>query len=431
MKKLALRCGIIMLAMLLCVATLLMAGCSSEEKLSYDCHCDIVLNWTETSVVGKMAYDYHLQRWYIEIGDVFLFPQSLKKEFEEEGLQVFFSGDVYSMAIDSPDEDAYATTYRNYYCINLLSIEKVEDNEMKYVKGEWRLVGWQYENQWYKIDPYIVKPHRFALYILEDETYSIYTQSLINSTTFENVFFKDNQISYKNYSQTNAYSIIEDAQFYDEHIKSIKSYQIDGHQLKLFFSATDYFVFTNQFTDEPKMDDKWYDGPDYPYVATLKSADAEKDEVEVSILVVPDYPTTGTVSSEYLHHPGAQSICHFKFSEWTDKTIEPGDKLFLYITSFQQTDANEPNRTFTCHVKPYEDRSLIENKEGHMYYENHLGWYIKDANDYHKTRYYPMKNLDEKFLQEGHRVYFSGYRYAIPENKGYYFIDLTKLSTTR
>lgn len=31
MKKLALRCGIIMLAMLLCVATLLMAGCSSDD----------------------------------------------------------------------------------------------------------------------------------------------------------------------------------------------------------------------------------------------------------------------------------------------------------------------------------------------------------------------------------------------------------------
>lgn len=304
-----------------------------------------------------------------------------------------------------------------------------EDNKViVYPEGEWRLVGWQYEGNWYEIDSYIVKPYQFAIYISMSEDSTVLACGYKSYINFYNVTWEKNIVNYKTYRINSEGSNLEESQFFEKHLPSMKSYQLNEHQLKIFFSDTDYFLFTNQFSDEPKMDDKWYDGPSYPYVAIVKSIDAEKDEVEVSILVVPEYPVEESENSEFLHHPGAQSICHFSFSEWSDKTIESGDKLFLYITSFQKTDANEPNRTFNCHVKPYEDRSLIENFEGRVRYDNHLGWYIRDENDWrNKTRYYPMKNVDPQFLQEELIVYYSGYCYTIPNNKDYKFIDLTLL----
>ena len=125
------------------------------------------------------------------------------------------------------------------------------------------------------------------------------------------------------------------------------------------------------------IDTKWYDGPNYPFVGTVNKVDAEKDEVEVCILVIPYTLLEATQSSVALLYPGAQSICHFKFSEWADKTIVPGDIIYVYITSFQQTDDNEPNRTFNCHVKPYEEREVEVKLEGQVRHEEHLGWHIQ------------------------------------------------------
>ena len=292
--------------------------------------------------------------------------------------------------------------------------------------GEWRLKGWQYEGQWHDIDPYIVGPNKFDMKILPDEA-TIFANSLnFRTTTFVNVSLSGDKIVFDTYLQGEVSSIIEEALFFDEHIVKIQSYQRNGSELRIYFSASDYFLYTNDFDDNtPVIDTKWYDGPNYPFVGTVNKVDAEKDEVEVSILVIPYTFLEASQSSVVLHYPGAQSICHFKFSEWADKTIVPGDKIYMYITSFQQTDNNEPNRTFNCHVKPYEERELIVKKSGSIYYEDHLGWYIWDS--WNKVRIYPMKNLDAAFMQEGLEVYFTGYNYTTPLNTGFSFVDLTQL----
>lgn len=297
--------------------------------------------------------------------------------------------------------------------------------------GEWRLKGWQYEGQWHDIDPYIVGPNKFDMKILPDEA-TIFANSLnFRTTTFVNVSLSGDKIVFDTYLQGEVSSIIEEALFFDEHIVKIQSYQRNGSELRIYFSASDYFLYTNDFDDNtPVIDTKWYDGPNYPFVGTVNKVDAEKDEVEVSILVIPYTFLEASQSSVVLHYPGAQSICHFKFSEWADKTIVPGDRIYMYITSFQQTDNNEPNRTFNCHVKPYEEREVEVKLEGQVRYEEHLGWHIQLLYP-PKTRYYPMKGLDEKYLQEGLQVFFTCYYYTIPINTGYYFMDLAQIGSKK
>ncbi len=315
--------------------------------------------------------------------------------------------------------------------VTLLSACSKDDDESKDISledlaGEWRLKGWQYEGQWYDIDPYIVGPNKFSLIILSDEA-TIFANSLdFGTTTFVNVSLSGDKVVFETCLPDEVRSIIEDAQFFDKHIVDIKSYQRDGSQLKLYFGESDYFLYTKDFDDnQPFSDDRWFDGPDYPYVGEVTDIDNGKGEVTMKIIDVPLYPTTGSYPSVYLHHPGTQSICHFKLSDWDEKNLKAGDRLFCYITRFQQTDNNEPNRTYNCEVKSYKEQTFVENGTGTIQNESQFGWYIQT--DYPKTRYYPMKSLSEEFQKEGLNVIFSGYRYNTKDNSSHYFIDLTSI----
>ena len=151
--------------------------------------------------------------------------------------------------------------------VTLLSSCSKEDSKSQEVgletlAGEWRLKGWQYEGQWRDIDPYIVGPNKFSLVILPDEA-TIFANSLnLRTTTFVNVSLTGDKIVFDTYLQDDDFSIVEEAQFFDEHIVSIQSYQRNGSELRIYFSASDYFLYTNDFDDNiPVFDTKWYDGP--------------------------------------------------------------------------------------------------------------------------------------------------------------------------
>lgn len=425
-------------ALSLCIVTLfLLSGCNKEENgAQTTCHCDVNLLWSVSNKLAKVEYNPNLQKWYLARPEIQqdeyyheYYPQNLDKVFQKEGLEVRFSGDVYYMGID--DNAVVADKEggeKERCCIDLLSIS--ETTSLEPLEGEWRLVGWQHEGKWWQVDPYIVGPDKFCLHVFPNEEYMVAASLDHNSTTFINTTIIDNRILFDTCYIDNANSIIEDAQFFNQHIGQIRSYIRSGSELRLYYSDSDYFLYTNDFDDnKPFTDKRWFDGPNYPYMGKITKTDKGNGIVTMQILDVLSYPITGSVGSVYLHHPGAQSICHFYFSGWTDKTIAVDDKILCYITRFQQTDNNEPNRTYNCEVKPYEERELVVRKSGVICYDNQRGWYIKD--EWGKTNFYPMRTMADKYLLEGCQVFFSGYYYTAPENKDYYYIELTQLASKK
>lgn len=418
------------------IVMMLLSACTKEDDgPSATCLCDVIFAGTVSNKLATVKYNKKLQKWYLlrperQQYEFFheYYPQNMDKTFQKEGLGVRFSGDAYYMSIEgdatTTDEDDGEIV--NRACLDLLTIS--ETTSLEPLEGEWRLVGWQYQGNWWQVDPYIVGPYKFSLKVIPDYDYMVASSLDHQSASFMKTTLVDDKILFDTCFHEKGLSIIEDAQFFDKHIEDIKSYQRDGSQLKLYFGGSDYFLYTNDFDDnKPFSDDRWFDGPDYPYVAELIEIDNGKGEVTMKIIDVPMYPTSGTYPSVYLRHPGAQSICHFKLSDWEEKNMKAGDRLFCNITRFQQTDDNEPNRTYSCEVKPYKNQTLVENGTGSIRYEDHLGWYIQT--DYPKTRYYPMKCFAEEFQKEGLNVVFSGYRYNTKEKSDYYFIDLTSIKT--
>lgn len=128
MKKLALRCGVIMLAMLMSVVTLLMTACnkeSSDEPLPH--YDEAPIDGKFSYLAGIMNYDQTCKKWYLDVIENFdsmeWYVQGLESEYDEivryyfrptsetsiyqkEGLTLNVSGVIYSekkLEINVPD----------------------------------------------------------------------------------------------------------------------------------------------------------------------------------------------------------------------------------------------------------------------------------------------------------------------------------------
>ena len=124
------------------------------------------------------------------------------------------------------------------------------ENFSKALEGEWRLVGWENEGTFHEVDSNLVEHHRFSIEFQDNGSVCAY--SLVNETYFVGAKFKQGRIKKDETVQTAMASIFDDSEFYDRRIGDISRYQVGSHQLKLYYSDKDYFLFTNQFTDKAR-----------------------------------------------------------------------------------------------------------------------------------------------------------------------------------
>ena len=83
---------------------------------------------------GTIKKDKYLRKWYIaynypgsDVTIIRYYPESFPDiEFLQEDLKVVFSGDAYNMDVNWGDYQSEKIAGMEYYCIDLLKIEKKE-----------------------------------------------------------------------------------------------------------------------------------------------------------------------------------------------------------------------------------------------------------------------------------------------------------------
>ncbi len=118
---------LLLLPLLTVSLTLSVIGCSNDDE---SCFCDsnIIGTISETGVVNYSSIE---KRWFIssQIGDsqstgesTFYFPISLSKEYQFEGIHVYFKGDIYDYNYRNNDGTITIIAGTKAYCIDLIQI---------------------------------------------------------------------------------------------------------------------------------------------------------------------------------------------------------------------------------------------------------------------------------------------------------------------
>lgn len=254
MKKLALRCGLIMLAMLMSVVTLLMTACSSEDKLA-TCHCQSNVVKMVENIVGTMHYDNNLRRWYISYCIPFAidavdyyYPRTLDQQFKQENLKVVISGDIYMMDIEWNMDELIDIGGLDRYCIDILNIEKFDETAfdqeaLNMICKTWNIQGYFYNNKLNEIDRN--SDDIFKLTFSSDGTFS----GKANANGLGGKFYigKNGLFRFTDFHLT---SKIEDKNpntYFVEEILPIayKAEFTNSDVLRLYFTENSYFMLMN------------------------------------------------------------------------------------------------------------------------------------------------------------------------------------------
>ena len=213
------------------IVMMLLSACTKEDDgPSATCLCDVIFAGTVSNKLATVKYNKKLQKWYLvrperQQYEFFheYYPQNMDKTFQKEGLGVRFSGDAYYMSIegDATTTDENDGEIVNRACLDLLTIS--ETTSLEPLEGEWRLVGWQYQGNWWQVDPYIVGPYKFSLKVIPDYDYMVASSLDHQSASFMKTTLVDDKILFDTCFHEKGLSIIEDAQFFDKHIEDIKS----------------------------------------------------------------------------------------------------------------------------------------------------------------------------------------------------------------
>ena len=118
--------------------------------------------------------------------------------------------------------------------------------------GEWRLVGWTESGTWFEIDTNYVHHQHMSIEIKDKEEGYTMAYSMVNEIFIGLLTLNGNEMifsgEYKGGSTKVLWSQKENL-FFEDHICDIKFYQLEGKQLKLYYTDDDYFVFTKDFDD--------------------------------------------------------------------------------------------------------------------------------------------------------------------------------------
>ena len=128
--------------------------------------------------------------------------------------------------------------------------------------GEWWLVGWNDGGNWFEVDNNYVRHHNLSIEIPREGYVKAY--SMVNEIFVGLLTLNGNEIilgGEKRGMATEVYYDIMENLFFEDHICDIKSYQLEGKFLKLYYTDNDYFVFTSDLNNRKEA------GNDYrPFV---------------------------------------------------------------------------------------------------------------------------------------------------------------------
>jgi hypothetical protein len=126
--------------------------------------------------------------------------------------------------------------------------------------GEWWLIGWSDGGTYFEVDPNYVSHRHFSIEIPIEG--SVMAYSMANSLYLGLLTLNGNEMIFGGEKfMTQVYCDIKENQFFEDHIWDIKSYQLEGNLLKLYYTDNDYFVFTSDLNNHKEA------GNDYrPFV---------------------------------------------------------------------------------------------------------------------------------------------------------------------
>ena len=130
-----------------------------------------------------------------------------------------------------------------------------EANPMDSLYGEWWLVGWNDNGTWYEVNKKYVCHRHLSLEINEEGYMTVY--SMVNIITFGQVTLDGNEMHFdaEKVMTTQVCCDAWENNFFEKHLIYIKSYQLDGNLLRLYYTDNDYFVFTKDFDDSEEQND--------------------------------------------------------------------------------------------------------------------------------------------------------------------------------
>lgn len=298
--------------------------------------------------------------------------------------------------------------------------------------GEWWLVGWNEEGTWFEVDTNYVSHQCLSIEFREDGY--VQAWSMVNEITVGNLTLNGQEMTWDTTwrgSTMVGCSVMEN-NFFEKYIFGIKSYQISGKQLRLYYTDEDYFVFTKDFDNSEEYKYAWKNGLPDRYIGEVTTMN--NDEIIVKIL---DYPQHVGYYARSCPPSSSYHFCHFAAADFPGASFEVGDKIAFLIDKFRRLKDN--SREYQCVVKPYESQERVDDVIGLMYNDQLFrGWCIMVPNDNDNstaTYYIPMKPLPEVYLTENQPVLISGTLYQTWNHVGnvahreeaQYYVNIDKL----
>ena len=123
-------------------------------------------------------------------------------------------------------------------------------NPAESLYGEWWLVGWNDKGTWSEVDTNYVSHKHLSIEIPKEGVAVAY--SMVNEIMLGELAVKGNEMIFSGEmrgSSTKVYCNIAENLFFEDHIGEIKSHQLDGDLLRLYYTDDDYYVFTKDFDD--------------------------------------------------------------------------------------------------------------------------------------------------------------------------------------
>ena len=156
-------------------------------------------------------------------------------------------------AVDAHEQGLTMSDVQKSSCLSETRGE--EANPMDSLYGEWWLVGWNDNGTWYEVNKKYVCHRHLSLEINEEGYMTVY--SMVNIITFGQVTLDGNEMHFdvEKVMTTQVCCDAWENNFFEKHLIYIKSYQLDGNLLRLYYTDNDYFVFTKDFDDSEEQND--------------------------------------------------------------------------------------------------------------------------------------------------------------------------------
>ena len=283
-------------------------------------------------------------------------------------------------------------------------------NPIESLYGEWWLVGWNDKGIWLEVDTNYVSHQHMSIEIPEEGLAMAY--SMVNEIVLGELTVNGNELLFNGGGgHTEVWGDIMENEFFEDYICNVKSYQLEGNLLKLYYSDKDYFVFTKDFDSSEEHFYEWKNGPLDSFIGEVTAV--SEGEVEVMIVHSPSYVIFYSRTAPPMSN---HDICHFAASELAGQSFEVGEKVAFRIVQFKNLKVDlevEKRREYQLKVEPCKGSERISSRTGTVHNDKRMGWIIIDdeVNERQGGIYYYPLTLAEEFLTEGQPVVFSGELY--------------------